>query len=89
MFTRVILLIVLAIVCLLITVGIALMAGSVQTTVFDFSTLNLANVIPVLLIGVFISSVIVGIAVLFFGRTAFYKWKDYIDNTNNKGERKE
>lgn len=89
MFTRVILLIVLAIVCLIMTVGAALIAGSVRTTIFDFSTLNVANLLPVLLVGGFISSIVVGISVLFFARTAFYKWKDYINKTNKSGGNKE
>ena len=84
-FTQMVLIIMLALVCLIATVIIALFAGSVQTTVFDFTNLNFANLIPVLLIGIFISCVVVGIAILFFGRTLFFKAKNYIEENNKNG----
>lgn len=87
-FTRIILVIVLAVVCFLITGIVALVAGNVQTEIFDFSNLNFANMLPVLLIGVFISCVIIGIAILFLGKAIFFKAKDYFEDTNNKGDKK-
>ena len=90
LFTQIILLIVLALVCLVLTVSIALLVGSESSTIFDFRNLNLANVIPVLLIGGFISCVVVGITVLCVTRSAFFKIKDYLkeNNKNNGGTQK-
>ncbi len=89
LFTKVILLIILGIVCIITTVGIALLAGAVNTTLFDFRNLNFANMIPVLLIGIFLSCAIVGIAVLFVGKSAFLQARDYINNKykNNGGNK--
>ena len=89
LFSKIILLIVLAVICLLITVSIALLFGAIDSTLIDFKNLNFANMIPVLLIGVFLSCVIVGLAVMFVARTAFFKVKDYLkeNNQNNGGTR--
>lgn len=84
-FTQIILLIVLSIICIVLTVGIALFAGSIDVTLLDFKNLNLANVIPVLLIGGFISCVIIGIVVLFIARSIFFKVKEYLAETNDNG----
>ena len=88
LFTKIILVIILAVLCIVTTVSIALLFGSVDSSLFDFRNLNFANMIPVLLIGGFLSCVIIGIAVLFIARTAFFKVKDYLnDNTkSDKGE---
>ena len=91
LFMQFITLIILAILCLLLTVGIALLVGSLNVDLFDFKNLNLANMIPILIIGGFISCVIIGICFLFFARTAFFKAKDYLDENqknNYKGESK-
>ena len=84
LFTQTILVIILAVSCLMLTIVIALLAGSLNVELFDFKNLNFSNVIPVLLIGGFISCVVIGICVLFVGRTAFIKVKDYFDENNNK-----
>ena len=84
LFTQAILVIILAVVCLVCTVGIALLAGSLNAELFDFRNLNFSNMIPVLLIGGFISCVIVGICILFVGRAAFVKAKDYLEKNNNE-----
>jgi hypothetical protein len=84
-------LIILAILCLLLTVSVALLVGSLNVDLFDFKNLNFTNMIPILIIGGFISCVIIGICFLFFARTAFFKAKDYLDeNQKNdyKGESK-
>ena len=83
LFTQTILVILLAVICLFSTVCIAFLAGSLNAEIFDFKNLNFSNMIPVLLIGGFISCVIVGICLLFVGRSAFIKVKDYF-NENNK-----
>ena len=82
--------IILAIVCILLTVGVAVLVGSINAELFDFSNLNFSNMIPVLIIGIFISCVIVGICVLFVMRTAFFKVRDFLEeeNKNNGGTSK-
>lgn len=84
-FSQIILLIILSLICIVLTVGIALFAGSIDVTLLDFKNLNLANVIPVLLIGGFISCVIIGIIVLFIARSLFLKVKEYLAETNDNG----
>ena len=87
LFVQFITIIILAILCLLLTVGIAILAGSLNTELFDFRNLNFSNMIPVLIIGVFITCAIIGICFLFFARTAFFKAKDYLED-NNKNNKK-
>ena len=89
LFVRFISLIILAVICLLLTVAIALLAGSVNVELFDFENLNFSNMLPVLLIGGFISCVIVGICFLFIARTAFFKAKDYLENNESKDKKGE
>ena len=84
LFIQVVTLIILAVICILLTVGISILAGSINTELFDFKNLNISNMIPVLLIGGFISCVAVGICVLFVGRNFFYKAKDFLKETNNE-----
>lgn len=81
------LLIILSVICVILTVGIALFVGSYNTTLFDFANLNFANMIPVLILGGFISCVVVGITVLFVARSVFLKVKDYLSD-NNGGDKK-
>lgn len=77
-FTRVIILIIIGVLCIALTGTAALLAGLADKTVINISELNFANVIPVLLIGGFISCVIIGIAVLFVSRSVFLKLKGEI-----------
>ena len=92
LFMQFITLIILAIVCILLTVTVAFLVGSLKTELFDFKNMNFSNMIPVLIIGGFISCMLMGICFLFFVRTAFFKAKDFIDENqknnknNNKGE---
>ncbi len=90
LFSQVITVFIVGIVCLLITLGLALLAGAVNTELFDFRNLNFSNMIPVLLIGGFISCLIIGIFVLFVGKTAFFKIHDYLkeNNKTNGGNNK-
>ena len=89
-FSQIILLIILSVICVTLTVGIALLVGSSNTTLFDFENLNFSNMIPVLIIGGFISCVVVGITVLFVARSIFYKLKNYLlSNDKNGGEENE
>ena len=86
-FSQIMLLIILSVVCVIVTVGVALFVGSYSTTLFDFENLNFANMIPVLIFGGFISCVVVGITVLFVARAVFLKVKDYLSD-NNGGDKK-
>ena len=84
-FAQVILLILVAVLCIVTTVALALVAGSSEENWIDFASLNIANVLPVLLIGGFFICVIVCIAVLCVSRSAFFKAKDFFKNLNNDG----
>ena len=77
-FSQLLILIVIGVVCLLLTVAIALLFGSIDTAIFDWHDLNAANMIPILLIGIFLSCVIVGIAVLIVFKNSFFKMKEYV-----------
>ena len=87
-FFKVICLAIIAIVCIFLTVTIALLAGSVEKSIFDFKNLNYGNVIPFLLIGIFISCAIIGIGVLFVSKSVFEKVKDYLDENKNQNDKK-
>lgn len=84
-FSQIIFLIILAMVCVTLTVGIAILVGTAETTFFDFSNLNFGNMLPVLLIGGFISCVVIGIMVLFISRSVFYKVKEHLIETKDNG----
>lgn len=84
LFLQIISIIILAVIFFLLTVSIALLAGSLNAEMFDFKNLNFSNMIPVLLIGGFISCFVIGICVLFVARTAFLKAKDYLKETNKE-----
>lgn len=90
LFKQTILVIILAVFCFLLTIGLALLAGSLNAELFDFENLNFSNMIPVLLIGGFLSCVVIGICVLFVGRTAFIKVNDFFkeNNKENGGTKK-
>ncbi len=89
-FSQIILLIIISLVCVTLTAGIAFFVGTYNTVLFDFQNFNFANTIPVLIIGGFISCIIVGITVLFVARSVFFKVKDYFveTNENNGGNKK-
>ena len=84
LFGQILLLIVIALVCLFLTVGIAFFAGSLSVDLFDFRNLRWSNMIPIFLIGGFLSCVVVGISVLFIGRNAFIKAKHFLENINEE-----
>ncbi len=85
-FFQIILLIAIALVCIVLTVGLALIAGSADKIIFDFRNLNIANMLPVLIVGGFVSCVVIGISVLFVSRSVFFKVKDYLTKTEDKGD---
>lgn len=84
-FSQVLLIVIIAVLCVVATVTLALVAGSVGDTLFDFRNLNIVNMLPVLLIGGFITCVVVGISVLIVSRSVFFKVKDYLKELNDNG----
>lgn len=83
--------IIVGVLCVLITLTLTVLAGSLSTEIFDFTNLNFSNMIPVFLVGIFITCAIVGICVLFVLRTSFNKAKEYLEkekNTKNGGNNK-
>ena len=89
LFMQIITLIIIGVCCILLTVAIAFLAGSLNVELFDFKNLNFANMIPVLIIGGFVSCVLVGICFLFIARTAFFKAKDFLNDHSTKNEKGE
>ena len=89
LFAQFICLLIIAVCCLLVTVTIAFLAGSINQDLFDFKNLNFSNMLPILIIGGFISCVFVGICFLFVARTAFFKAKEYLKETERKNEKGE
>ena len=51
----------------------------------DFENLNFSNMVPILILGGFISCVVVGITVLFVARSIFYKVKNYFSEEDKDG----
>lgn len=80
-FTKIMIVIVVALICLAITLATAFLLGSINTDVFDFSNLNVSNMLPIIIIGGFISCVIVGILVIFLAKDVFLKVKNYYTET--------
>ncbi len=85
-FSKIILLIVVSVLCIVITVCMALLFGNIDVNIIDFGNMNFSNMIPVFIIGIFLSCVIVGIALLLFGKSIFSKVINYINETD-KGEK--
>ena len=77
-------LVVIAFLCITLTVTIALLVGSIETPIFDFNNLNFANMIPVFIIGGFVSCFAVMLTVLFASKTLFYKIKDFFENDSKE-----
>ena len=87
LFSQIILLVVIAFLCITLTVTIALLVGSIETTIFDFNNLNFANMIPVFIIGGFVSCFAVMLTVLFASKTLFYKIKDFFENDSKEKDK--
>ena len=87
LFSQILLLIILSAICVVLTVGVAIFLGYYNTTLFDFENFNFGNMIPVLILGGFISCVVIGITLLFVARSVFLKLKDYLYD-NDGGDKK-
>ena len=85
-FSQIIILIIVAVLCIVLTATIALLAGSVNTDILNLSNLNISNMIPVIIIGGFISCVVIGIIVLVVSKNIFFKAKDEIKNYFSENE---
>ena len=86
LFLQIILLVVLTFVCIITTFTVALLAGSVETSIFDFKSLNISNMIPVFIFGGLITVFTILITLLFTSRTLFNKIRDLFE-LNNKDEK--
>ncbi len=87
-FSKIMTVIVVALICLVLTVTLALLFGSINTNIFDFSNLNISNMLPVFIIGGFISCVVVGILIILLAKDIFIKVKDEIFTKDNGGNEK-
>lgn len=84
---QVVCLAIIGLVCILLTISLALLAGSVQESIFDLKNLNIGNVIPIIIIGVFVSCAIIGIGVIFVSNSVFHKVRDYLkENKDNQNK---
>lgn len=88
LFSRAMIIVIVALVCLTLTITVALTLGSIGGDIFNFAKLNLSNVIPVMLIGGFVSCVIVGILVLVLAKDILIKIKDHLFKEKDGGNRK-
>lgn len=84
-FSQIITLIIVTLLCIILTISVALLLGSTNVNIFNFENLNLSNVIPILIIGAFVSCVVIGFTVLFISRSVFLKFKDYFNESKDKG----
>ena len=80
--------IVIALICLILTITVALLFGSSSTDFFDFSNLNISNMLPIIIVGGFISCVIIGILVIILAKDVFVKIKDELFDDENGGKDK-
>ena len=85
-FTKIIIIISIALICLLATVFTAFLFGSINVDLFDFSNLNFSNMLPIIIIGGFIGCVIVGFLVIILAKDIFVKIKDNFSEKNNGGK---
>lgn len=85
-FTQAVIFVSLIFVGAILTLFVALLAGSIQEPLFDFKNLNLANMIPVFIFGGLFSGFAAVIALLFTSRTLWYKLKEFF-NENEKNNK--
>ena len=88
LFTKIMVVVITALVLFTLTAVIALLFGSVNADIFDFSNLNIANMIPIIILGLFISCAVIGILVLFLAKDVFVKIKEIFFKKDNGGKDK-
>ena len=79
LFIQIILLVVFTFICITTTFALALLAGSVEISIFDFKSLNVSNMIPVFIFGGLITIFTIAIFLIFTSRTLFNKIIDLFD----------
>lgn len=88
-FARIMFIIAIALFCLVLTVAVALLLGKVEFNIFDISELNLLNVLPAILIGGFVSCIVVGVLVIVLSKDIFIKVKKFLfESKEDKGEKR-
>ena len=84
LFAQILLLVVLTFLCVTLTFTIALFAGSIEVSIFNFENLNIANMIPIFILGGLITCFTIIITLLFTSRTLFHKIKKLFEDDINK-----
>lgn len=75
-----------ALVGIVLTILVAFLAGNMDVQLFDFENLNLANFVPVIIIGGFLTAITVGFVILFASKSIFMKIRDYfLEDKKNGG----
>ncbi len=87
-FSQVMILVFLLLICLVVTVAIAFFAGSHNAELFDFQNLNFSNMIPVLVLGGIITCIVVGISVIFVARSVFFRVREHLSDKKDGGNEK-
>ena len=87
LFSKILIIVIVAVVCLVLTLTVALLLGSSQTDIFDLTNLNISNMLPVILIGGFITCLVIGILILFLAKDVTEKIKNYLFNNNGGNEK--
>ena len=88
-FAQLLTIIIVALIGIILTLIIAFWVGSSDAQIFDLRNLNWANVVPVILIGGFITCVSVGIVVMIVSKNVFMKIRDYfLEDKTDGGKNK-
>ena len=88
-FAQLLTIIIVALIGIILTLIIAFWVGSSDAQIFDLRNLNWANVVPVILIGGFITCVTVGIVVMIVSKNVFMKIRDYfLEDKTDGGKNK-
>lgn len=88
LFSKILIIVIVAVVCMVLTLTAALLSGSSKNDIFDLSSLNISNVLPVIFIGGFITCLIVGILILFLAKDVSEKIKNHLFNNTHGGDEK-
>lgn len=87
-FAKIMTVITIALICVVLTIVLAFLLGTSNTEFFDFSKLNISNMIPVFIIGGFISCIVIGMSVIVLAKDVFIKIKDDFFKKDNGGNEK-
>ena len=84
-FTQMMILLLVALIGFTLTILLALFAGSIDETMFDWKNLNLSNMIPVLIAGGILTCISVIITVMIVSRSVFSQVHNFL--FEDKGEK--